>query len=159
MKIDRLLEIVILLLGRESVTARELAEHFGVTVRTIQRDMTSIALAGIPLYANPGRSGGYSILPEYRLDGQLMKPEDCRWIARALDSLATSYSGYPLERLADRFNAMAARSGAPKTAGKGVNLCSISFLFWKVSSPSSPLACCPCCPFTFLISPAAGSGR
>ena len=63
MKIDRLLEIVILLLGRESVTARELAEHFGVTVRTIQRDMTSIALAGIPLYANPGRSGGYSILP------------------------------------------------------------------------------------------------
>ena len=113
MKIDRLLEIVILLLGRESVTARELAEHFGVTVRTIQRDMTSIALAGIPLYANPGRSGGYSILPEYRLDGQLMKPEDCRWIARALDSLATSYSGYPLERLADRFNAMAARSGAP----------------------------------------------
>lgn len=113
MKIDRLLEIVILLLGRGSVTARELAEHFGVTVRTIQRDMTSIALAGIPLYANPGRSGGYSILPEYRMDGQLMGPEDCKWVARALDSLATSYSGYPLERLADKFNAMASRNGAP----------------------------------------------
>ena len=45
MKIDRLPETVILLVNRESVTARELAERFGASVRTVQRDMTSIALA------------------------------------------------------------------------------------------------------------------
>ena len=102
MKIDRLLEIVILLLGRESVTARELAEHFGVTVRTIQRDMTSIALAGIPLYANPGRSGGYSILPEYRLDGQLMKPEDFSGILTLGGTiLGTSRQPFKLMRVID----------------------------------------------------------
>lgn len=50
MKIDRLLEIVILLLNRGYVTTREMAERFQVSQRTIQRDMVSLALAGIPLY-------------------------------------------------------------------------------------------------------------
>lgn len=114
MKIDRLLEIVILLLNRERVTARELAERFHVSVRTIQRDMTSIALAGIPLYASDGQRGGYAILPEYRMGSQLVQPMDFTWVARALSSLATAYSGYPLEQLAEKFNALAGRCDAPQ---------------------------------------------
>ena len=114
MKIDRLLEIVILLLNRDHVTARELAERFGVSVRTIQRDMTSIALSGIPLYTPGGNRGGYAILPEYRMGSQLVRPEDFTWVARALSSLATAYSGYPLEQLAEKFNALAGRCDAPQ---------------------------------------------
>lgn len=45
MKIGRLPKTVILPLNRESVTAGELAEHFGVPVRTVKRDVPSIALA------------------------------------------------------------------------------------------------------------------
>ncbi|MNW63296.1 HTH domain protein [compost metagenome] len=49
MKIDRLLGIVVYLLNRETVSARVLAEKFEVSPRTIQRDMASISLAGIPV--------------------------------------------------------------------------------------------------------------
>ncbi len=58
MKIDRLLEIVIYLLNHENVSARDLAERFHASVRTIQRDMVSIAEAGITVYSNQGKSGG-----------------------------------------------------------------------------------------------------
>ena len=112
MKIDRLLEIVILLLNRGYVTTREMAERFQVSQRTIQRDMVSLALAGIPLYAPADKQGGYAILPEYRVGSRLVQPEDFSWVARALSSLATSYSGYPLEKLSEKFNALAGRYDA-----------------------------------------------
>lgn len=57
MKIDRLLKIVIYLLNHENVSARDLAERLHVSVRTIQRDMVSIAEAGIPVYSNQGKPG------------------------------------------------------------------------------------------------------
>ena len=46
MKIDRMLEIIIYLLNHENVSARFLAERFHVSVRTVQRDMVSISMAG-----------------------------------------------------------------------------------------------------------------
>ena len=49
MKIDRLLSIVVYLLNRELASASTLAERFGVSTRTIQRDMEAINLAGIPV--------------------------------------------------------------------------------------------------------------
>ena len=60
MKLERLLEIIIYLLNHEKVSAKYLAEYFKVSVRTIQRDMASIAEAGIPVYTLGGRYGGYA---------------------------------------------------------------------------------------------------
>ena len=71
MKIDRLLEIIIYLLNHENSSASALAERFHVSVRTIQRDMVSIAEAGIPVYSDHGKKGGYSILPSYKMIIQL----------------------------------------------------------------------------------------
>lgn len=48
-KIDRLLSIIVYLLNWDLVSARELAEMCGVSVRTIQQDMETINLAGIPI--------------------------------------------------------------------------------------------------------------
>ena len=62
MKLERLLEIIIYLLNHEKVSAKYLAEYFKVSVRTIQRDMASIAEAGIPVYTLGGRYGGYRTL-------------------------------------------------------------------------------------------------
>ena len=67
MKLERLLEIIIYLLNHEKVSATYLAEHFDVSVRTIQRDMASIAEAGIPVYALGGRYGGYAVLENYKI--------------------------------------------------------------------------------------------
>lgn len=67
MKIDRLLSIIVYLLNRELVSARELAERYGVSVRTIQRDIETIDLAGIPIMSVQGPHGGYGIIDTYKL--------------------------------------------------------------------------------------------
>ncbi|WP_079427189.1 helix-turn-helix transcriptional regulator [Clostridium oryzae] len=106
MKIDRLLEIIIIMLNRDTVSAKMLAEHFKVSVRTIQRDMVSITFAGIPVYSVEGKKGGYSILPEYKMNSHFMKPEERQLIVKALESLATSYSNESLESLIEKYNLM-----------------------------------------------------
>ena len=58
MQINRLFEIVYLLLEKETATAKELAEHFEVSVRTIYRDIDILSTAGIPVYTNKGKGGG-----------------------------------------------------------------------------------------------------
>ncbi|MDF2537531.1 MAG: transcriptional regulator [Herbinix sp.] len=107
MKTDRLLEIIIYLLNHENVSAKKLAEHFNVSARTIQRDMISISLAGIPVYAAGGKKGGYSILQEYKMNSQSMKPEEYQLALKALKSLATSYSDYSLDSLIEKYNTLA----------------------------------------------------
>src|SRR5688500_8688735 len=42
-------------------SARELAARFEVSVRTIERDITALQESGVPIYAEPGRKGGYAI--------------------------------------------------------------------------------------------------
>lgn len=48
------------------MTARQLAEELEVSVRTVYRDMESLAAAGIPLYGDPGHEGGYRLVDGYR---------------------------------------------------------------------------------------------
>jgi len=52
---------------RTGVTAEELAERFGVTIRTIYRDLDSLRAADLPLTAERGRGGGYALERSYTL--------------------------------------------------------------------------------------------
>lgn len=88
MKIDRLLSIIVYLLNHELVSARVLAERFGVTVRTIQRDLESIELAGIPIISIQGPNGGYGIMENFKIDRQLVSVEDLYYIITSLQSVS-----------------------------------------------------------------------
>ena len=68
MQINRLFEIVYLLLEKKQITAKELAEHFEVSTRTIYRDVETLSGAGIPIYMTKGKGGGISLLPEFVLN-------------------------------------------------------------------------------------------
>jgi len=61
-----LLQIVMLLQARGSSTADRLARELGVSQRTIYRDMEALDTAGVPIVAEAGPSGGYTLLPGYR---------------------------------------------------------------------------------------------
>ena len=63
MKIERLLAITVMLLNRRRVTARELAEHFEVSVRTVYRDVETLNGAGI-LPEFQGRGGNALLYSE-----------------------------------------------------------------------------------------------
>lgn len=87
MKIDRLLNIVVILLQRGYVTAKELAQKFEVSQRTIYRDIEAITMAGIPLYTSKGTNGGIYLDKSFCL-GQLPLTETERnCILLALETL------------------------------------------------------------------------
>jgi len=52
---------------RTGVTAQQLAERFGVTLRTIYRDLEALQDAGMPIKADRGRGGGYALDKNYQL--------------------------------------------------------------------------------------------
>ncbi|MGG7142553.1 helix-turn-helix transcriptional regulator [Clostridium nigeriense] len=72
----RLFEIIYILLEKENVTAKELADHFEVSQRTIYRDIDSLSEAGIPIYMAKGKGGGIRLLPDFILNKAILSKEE-----------------------------------------------------------------------------------
>jgi predicted DNA-binding transcriptional regulator YafY len=66
MRATRLVSLLLLLQLRGQLTAAELAGHFGVSIRTIHRDVESLGAAGVPVEALRGPAGGYRLSGGYR---------------------------------------------------------------------------------------------
>ena len=62
MKTDRLYALTLYLFNHGKSSASELAKHFEVSVRTIQRDIDALRQAGIPICALTGTNGGSNIV-------------------------------------------------------------------------------------------------
>ena len=85
--INRLLSIIYILMNKGTVTAKELAERFEVSVRTIYRDIDTLSMAGIPVYTTKGRNGGISLTEQFVLDKMLVSKKEQQQILAALASL------------------------------------------------------------------------
>jgi len=105
MKIDRLLEITIILLNKKNVTAKELADRFEVSIRTIYRDVEALATSGIPIYSNRGSGGGISLLENFQLPKTLISKHESDSILLALKTLQAIK--YPeIDHILEKLNAL-----------------------------------------------------
>lgn len=87
MKNDRLFQLLYLLLEKRTMTAPELAHALEVSVRTIYRDVETLSMAGVPIYASAGKGGGISLLPEYTFDKTILSDEEQNQLLFAIQSL------------------------------------------------------------------------
>jgi predicted DNA-binding transcriptional regulator YafY len=70
--------------GRRGRTARQLAAHFEVSVRTIERDLSALGQAGVPLATKQGRTGGYAVDRSMTLPPLNFTPGEAAAVAVAL---------------------------------------------------------------------------
>lgn len=68
MRADRLISLVLLLRQRGRLTAGTLARELEVSPRTVLRDIEALSSAGVPVYAERGRHGGFALLPGWDAD-------------------------------------------------------------------------------------------
>lgn len=87
MKINRLFEIVYMLLDRKTMTARDLADYFEVSTRTIYRDIETLSMAGIPIFMTKGKGGGIQILDNFVLNKSILSDTEQHHILSALQGL------------------------------------------------------------------------
>ena len=92
MKIDRLLSIVFILLEKKKVSAKELAQIFEVSTRTIYRDIDTLTLAGVPIIMQPGMNGGIQILDAYKVNKSYFTQRDLSTLLLGLNSISPTLS-------------------------------------------------------------------
>ncbi|MFJ3792931.1 helix-turn-helix transcriptional regulator [Kitasatospora sp. NPDC090091] len=68
MRADRLVSLVLLLRQRGRLTADTLARELEVSTRTVLRDIEALSAAGVPVYSERGRHGGFALLPGFRTE-------------------------------------------------------------------------------------------
>jgi predicted DNA-binding transcriptional regulator YafY len=78
MRADRLVATLLLLQSRERVTAAEVAAELEISERTARRDLEALSMAGIPVYPQPGRGGGWALLGGARTDLSGLKADEVR---------------------------------------------------------------------------------
>lgn len=93
MKVDRLVSIIMILMDKQRIGAKELAEMFEVSPRTIYRDIDSINMAGIPIRSTSGVGGGFEIMQNYKMDKKVFSTTDLSAILMGLSSISTMVQG------------------------------------------------------------------
>ncbi|MCP1109678.1 helix-turn-helix transcriptional regulator [Ohessyouella blattaphilus] len=104
MKLQRLIAILTALLQKDCISASWFSDKFGVSVRTIYRDIEALESAGIPIVTQTGVNGGFSIMEGYKIDKKLFTHQDIATLLTSLysvsgSSISTAQMNQTLEKI------------------------------------------------------------
>jgi len=108
-------------MDKKTVTAKELAERFEVSTRTIYRDIDTLSSAGIPVYTNKGKGGGISLLDDFVLNKSILSEQEQNEILTSLQSL----NAFKLPDIEPVFRKMSLLFNKP-----GTNWIEVDFSHW-----------------------------
>lgn len=90
MKFEIMLKILFELLSKKCVSAKYIAEKYGVCVRSVYRYIESLELAGVPLYTIRGNGGGIAIIDTYKLSSTFMTEKEFQEVITTLSAVTNS---------------------------------------------------------------------
>jgi predicted DNA-binding transcriptional regulator YafY len=101
MRADRLVSTLLLLQARGKMTAAEVAAELEISERTARRDLEALNMAGVPVYSQPGRGGGWSLVGGARTDLTGFRSAEARalLVMAAASGTATSDFGSAIQKL------------------------------------------------------------
>ncbi len=117
MKMDRLLAMTVLLLNRGRISAKELAERFEVSTKTIYRDMDTLCQAGIPIAAHQGTSGGFEIMEQFTISRQFLTLSEINSIIRAVRGVNQALDDNTYDHLLEKVSSMIGPTDRSQSAG------------------------------------------
>jgi predicted DNA-binding transcriptional regulator YafY len=133
MKIDRLLAMTLLLLNRERVSAKELAERFEVSTKTIYRDMDTLSQSGIPIVAHQGTSGGFEMMEQYTIARQFLTLNEIVAMVAAVKGIATVMDDHMFSTLLEKVKALLSKIDRKDVEQQGTGMI-FDFNPWGQSS-------------------------
>lgn len=92
-KADNMLAILWLLKSRQRITARQLAEELEINIRTVYRYIDSLCASGVPIIADSGHKGGYSLLPQFTESPLFFDEDEQKALIHA--AIFAEEAGYP----------------------------------------------------------------
>ncbi|MGX7205573.1 helix-turn-helix transcriptional regulator [Enterococcus pingfangensis] len=115
MRIERLISMIMILLKKEIVSTQEFAERFGVSKRTILRDVETLSVANIPIYTQRGRNGGIGLLPNYKVDKKLLTAQDIQHLLTALSGVQQLIESPEIQATIAKIQAMQEDQTSPES--------------------------------------------
>ncbi|MBL8967128.1 MAG: YafY family transcriptional regulator [Spirochaetaceae bacterium] len=110
MRSSRLLSLVLLLADGRTYSAACLAKRFGVSARSLYRDMDLLSGLGIPLESIPGRDGGYRIMPGFALERSVLDEGELAAVTAALGGIGRATGDRQAEGARSKLRALLAKS-------------------------------------------------
>lgn len=122
-----MISILMLLLNKRKLTAKELSEYFEVSVRTIQRDMDTLCNAGIPIYGDVGKYGGYQLTENYKLNRSFLTLKE-------MDTLVVMLRGFKDTLFTDSIRTILEKMGSLNKTSPSINNFHIDMAPWGAES-------------------------
>lgn len=119
MKYQVMLKILFLLLARKRVSAKYIADRYEISIRTVYRYIDELSLAGVPIYNERGRNGGYSISENFKISANYLTNEESEQIISALIEINKELGSEVMRGAIDKLSSISKTSNETPTINFG----------------------------------------